>query len=121
MNKKVTPVLYVSGPFSSADNIHGVEQNILIASRFSLEAWQKGWAVICPHKNTQGYQHTTLPWSVWMAGDIAFIDRMDKTKGDALLMLPTWEQSKGAVLEHDYAKEKGLKIYYAVDGVPEVV
>jgi len=121
MDNKIVPVLYVSGPFSATDNIHGVEMNIITASKFALEAWQKGWAVICPHKNTQGYQHTSIPWSVWMAGDLAFIDRMSRNKGDAMLMLPEWQRSQGAMLEHAYAQDRGLKIYYAeTDGVPEV-
>ena len=118
---KSVPILYVSGPFSSTDNLHGVEQNILTASKYALEAWKKGFAVICPHKNTQGYQHTDLPYHVWMDGDLAFIDRMTPEKGDALLMLPGWEQSQGATLEHNFAIQKGLKVYYGKDGIPEVV
>ena len=87
------PILYISGPFSSPDILHGIEQNILNASMFSLEAWEKGWAAMCPHKNTSGFQHTDIPWSVWMDGDLAFIDRMNPEKGDALFMMPGWETS----------------------------
>ena len=114
-------ILYISGKYSSSDNLHGVEQNVLTASKYALEAWEKGWAAICPHKNTQGFQHTDLPWEVWMAGDLAFIDRMSPAEGDALFMLPDWEQSKGALLERAYGENKGLKIYYAENGMPEVV
>jgi len=117
---KAMPVLYISGPFSSSDLLHGVERNILTASKYALEAWQKGWSVLCPHKNTSGYQHTYIPYNVWINGDLAFIDRMDANKGDALLMLPGWEHSQGAVLERNFASEKGLKIYYAEYGIPEV-
>ena len=117
---KNTPVLYISGPLSALDMIHGVDQNILTASKYALEAWINGWGVICPHKNTSGYQHTNVSWDVWMSGDLAFIDRLDALKGDALFMLPGWEESRGAVLEHEFAKQKGLKIYYAEDGMPRV-
>ena len=115
---KSMPILYISGPFSSNDNLHGVEQNILTASKYALKAWKKGWAAICPHKNTSGYQHIDLPYEIWINGDLAFIDRLDVKKGDALLMLPDWEQSKGAQLEHEFAKQKGLTIYYAKYGIP---
>lgn len=119
---KQRPVLYVSGPFSSDDLIHGVEQNILIASKIALEAWNKGYGVICPHKNTQGFQHTNVPYDIWIQGDLAFIDRLDRSKGDALLMLPGWENSQGALLERNFAFQKGLKIwYYTKDGIPEAV
>lgn len=117
---KQVPVLYISGPFSATDLLHGVEQNILTASKCALEAWGKGWGVICPHKNTQGFQHTDLPYEVWMDGDLAFIDRMNPEKGDALLMLVGWSSSKGARLEHDFALEKGLRVYYESEGIPEV-
>lgn len=108
------PVLYISGQFSSTDNLHGVDQNILTASKYALTAWRRGWAVICPHKNTAGYQHTDIDYNVWMDGDLAFIDRMCPDKGDALFMLPNWEKSKGAMMERDYAASKGLRIYYHI-------
>jgi hypothetical protein len=113
------PVLYVSGKFSHDDLLHGVEHNVLIASKYSLEGWSKGFAVICPHKNSQGFQHSDLPWEIWMLGDLAFIARMQPERGDALLMLPGWEESRGACIERDYAVERGLDIYYAENGIPE--
>jgi hypothetical protein len=121
---KQRPILYISGPFSAKDPIHGIEQNILTASKYALEAWEKGWGVICPHKNTQGFQHTNLPYDVWIQGDLAIIDRMSREKGDALFMLPGWQDSQGAVLERNFAFQKGLKIFYCVKegkGIPEAV
>jgi len=38
---------------------------------------------------------------------------------DAIFMMPGWETSKGARLEHEAAKKLGLKIYYSIDEVPE--
>ncbi len=119
MFKKV-PIMYISGPFSSDDIIHGVELNVLKASKYALEAWKKGWGVICPHKNTQGFQHVDLPYSDWMSGDLSIIDRLDPLKGDAVLMLPDWKESNGAKLEHIFAESKKLKIYYAEEGIPSV-
>ena len=88
---------------------------------FSLEAWEKGWAAMCPHKNTSGFQHTDIPWSVWMDGDLAFIDRMNPEKGDALFMMPGWETSTGATIERDHAVDMGLLIYYPENGIPNLV
>lgn len=113
------PMLYVSGKFSHDDLLHGVEHNVLIASRYSLEAWRKGWATISPHKNSSGFQHSDLPWEIWMLGDLAFIARMLPERGDALLMLPQWEESSGARIERDYALEIGLNVYYAEHGIPD--
>ena len=78
---KSMPILYISGPFSSSDNLHGVEQNILTASKYALEAWKNGYAALCPHKNTSGYQHTAgIPYETWINGDLSFIERMDSNK-----------------------------------------
>ena len=113
------PVLYVSGKFSHDDLLHGVEHHVLTASRYSLEAWRKGFAVLCPHKNSSGFQHSELDWEIWMLGDLAFIARLQPERGDALLMLPGWEESRGACIERQYALDIGLQVYYAENGIPD--
>ena len=112
MEETTKPIMYISGKFSDADNLHGIEQNILTASRYALEAWEKGWAVICPHKNTSGFQHTSLPYNIWIDGDLSFIDRMDPKKGDVILMLPGYRDSKGAMMELKAAIKKGLVVHF---------
>lgn len=112
------PIIYISGPFSHEDTLHGIDQNILTASKYALECWKKGYFVICPHKNTSGFQHCDLPYETWIEGDLAFIDRMEPLKGDALLMLPGWEKSNGAVKERKFALTKGLKIYHVFEEIP---
>lgn len=111
------PVLYISGPYFSADHIHGTEGNILNASKIALEAWRKGWAVICPHKNTAGFHHATeIPHQVWLDGDLAILLRCD-----AILMIPGYNRSTGARMELDVAETTGIPVYYyEKNGVPEV-
>jgi hypothetical protein len=106
-------LLYISGPFGHADPIHGIEANILRASEIALEAWRKGWAAICPHKNTAGFQHTDIPWETWMEGDIEMVK-----KCDAVLMIPGWEQSRGACLERDEARRAGVLVLDYRNGIP---
>jgi len=113
------PILYISGPFSHSDPIHGINENILKASKIALEAWVFGWAALCPHKNTSGFQHCNEKWEIWMDGDISFIRRMSVKAGDALLMIPDWELSEGAKLERFIAEEMGIPVYeYEKDGMP---
>jgi nucleoside 2-deoxyribosyltransferase len=100
-------LLYLAGPFSHDDPIHGTERNILAASEIALEAWKRGWAAVCPHKNTQGFQHAGIPQEVWYKGDIALMLRCD-----AVLMLPKYWQSKGAQLELEAAKKAGMAVYF---------
>jgi hypothetical protein len=108
-------LIYISGKFSDEDRIHGTEKNIVIASECALACWRKGWAVICPHKNTKDYQHVKdLHYETWINGVIEMLRRCD-----AILMLPGWEDSTGATIEHDIATSKGISIFYAEDGIPQ--
>lgn len=108
-------LLYLSGPFSNDDYIHGIEQNILNASKIALECWRQGWAVICPHKNTSGFQYVTdIPYERWLEGDTLML-----SKCDAILMLPGWQKSNGACTERALAINMNIPVYdYNLDGVP---
>ena len=109
------PVLYLAGPFGNLDPIHGIQRNILTASEIALEAWGKGWAVICPHKNTADFQFATgIPDETWTEGYLSIMLRCD-----AVLMLPGWINSPGAVKERRIALRRSMEVfYYEVGGVP---
>jgi hypothetical protein len=107
-------ILYIAGPFHSREE-GGTERNIARASRTALECWRKGWAVICPHKNTAGFQYASgVKDEEWYAGYLEILSRCD-----AILMLNEWENSRGATMEYDYAKSHTLlTIYFEKDGIP---
>lgn len=110
-------ILYIAGPFSAPpfepDPLHAVNINIEQASRAALAAWQLGWCVICPHKNTQGFQHVNIPPEVWYQGDAEIL-----TRCDAILLLHGWESSRGAVFEAALAKMLEIPVFYMKDGIP---
>lgn len=111
-------LLYLAGPFGAPegdpDPLHTVNENILAASRIALEAARAGWMPVCPHKNSAGFEHTEIPTAFWYEGDIALMLRCD-----AVLMLPGYERSKGALAELDTAKAAGMGVYY-YEGFGEV-
>lgn len=112
-NKPTPKLLYISGPFSDDDNLHGVARNIILASEAALQGWRQRWVVICPHKNTDGFQWATdIPHDVWVDGDIEILKHCD-----AICMLPGWKDSKGACQEHTFAVDNGLEILYYLNGV----
>ncbi len=100
-------VLYISGPFSDPDPVHGITRNILQASEAALLAWREGWAVHCPHKNCAGFQHAAgIPYETWIEGDLEFVRR-----SDAICMVGHWTTSQGACREYLLAREIGIPIY----------
>lgn len=110
-------LLYLAGPFSDDDPIHGVARNVLAASEIALEAARKGWMPVCPHKNTQDFQHAAdIPPEFWYEGDLDLMRRCD-----AVLMLPGYERSQGALRELEVATAEGMGVYYYAefDEVPE--
>jgi len=105
------PILYISGPYTPA-NGRTTEDNIETARTYAVRAWEMGWAAFTPHLNTAGFEHlcTGVEHDGWLAGDLAILDRLDPAR-DAVLLLPGWEQSKGARLERDWAIHLNLEVF----------
>ncbi len=100
-------VLYISGPFSHPDPVHGIPKNILQASEAALVAWRDGWAVHCPHKNCAGFEHAAgIPYETWIQGDLELLRR-----ADAICMVGTWTESPGALREYRLARALGMPVY----------
>jgi hypothetical protein len=105
-------VIYIAGPYR-AKTEWDVLRNVRRAEESALELWRKGWAVICPHKNTHGF-NGYLPDQTWIDGDLEIIKRCD-----AICMLAGWEQSEGAQMEYGLAVELKMPIYFGAHNVPD--
>ncbi len=104
-------VIYVAGAYR-AKTEWGVAENIRRAELAAIELWKKGWAVICPHKNT-AFFGGACDDSIWLLGDIEMLRRCD-----AIYMLPGWENSTGARAEHEVALAAGLLVLYEIEEAP---
>jgi len=98
-------VAYISGPYHG-DTIWETVQNIRLAEAVALDYWKKGYAVICPHKNSALFDGAA-PESIWIAGDLEILSRCD-----VIVMIAGWRKSKGAQLELERARELGLEVIY---------
>lgn len=99
-------LLYVAGPYRSRHRgMRGVHENIERAASIALELWVAGAAVICPHKNTAFFDGAAED-SVWLTGDLEMLRRCD-----AVVMVPGWEQSVGAVEERRVAEDAGIPVF----------
>jgi len=98
-------IVYIAGKYR-AKTIYQINKNIQLAEDVALKYWKKGYAVICPHKNTS-FLDGSLPDDVWLNGDLEILRRCD-----VIVMMRDWQDSKGAVEELKLAKKLGLKVIY---------
>ena len=105
------PILYISGPYS-AGNGRTVTDNIAVARRYAVAAANAGWMPFTPHLNTAHFEVDcpNISHEEWIAGDLAFLSLLDPARA-AVLLLPGWEQSKGARLERDWAIHLNLEVF----------
>jgi len=103
MSKKV---VFISGPFREPTPWL-VECNVRNAEAISLAVWRAGGVAICPHCNTR-YFDKAADDSIWLEGDLELLIR-----SDALLLIPNWNQSYGAVIEKSKACEINIPIFYS--------
>jgi len=96
---------YVAGPYR-ASTPHDIVENIRKAESVAIKYWRKGYAVICPHKNT-ALLDGILPDDVWLEGSCALLARCD-----VCVMMQGWEQSEGARGEESMARDLKMEIIY---------
>jgi len=98
-------LVYIAGQYR-ANTVHGIVKNIRKAEKVALKYWRKGYAVICPHKNTALFDGSA-PDKVWLDGDLEILKRCD-----IIVMMKGWEKSSGSIAELKLAKELKLEIIY---------
>ena len=105
------PILYLSGPYSPV-NGRTVAENIAVARAHAVAAARKGWFPFTPHLNTAHFEDfcPNVSHQEWLDGDLTILRALSHA-GVAVLLLPGWEQSKGARLERDWAIHLNLEVF----------
>jgi hypothetical protein len=104
-------IIYVAGKYSG-----DTDANIDAARLVAIDVWKSGNVAICPHLNTVHFEQVPdldLTWEDYLQGDFNIISRCD-----AMIMVPGWEDSRGAVAERVYAQSLAMPIYYYPDVPP---
>jgi len=105
-------VVYIAGKYSGKTHdgrsFMEIERNILEAREWAIKAMQTGVVALTPHLNSY---HMELDFEsdqgFWYAADLELLRRCD-----AVFLIPNWEDSKGARLERDYARQHGIPVFY---------
>ena len=102
-------IVYIAGQYSS-NTINGVFENVIKARKVAIKYFRKGYGFICPHTNSifmdglGGLKDADQ----WYRMDLELIKRVKPT----MVMMKGWQKSKGAITEHELAKQLKLKILY---------
>ncbi len=106
-------LIYVAGPYRG-----DVDGNIKRAEAAAVELWRRGWAVICPHKNTAHFEQyenvDSISAGAWLQGDLTMLQRCN-----AMFLLKGWENSDGSVEEFRHAIKWDIPVFYQSDDYPE--
>jgi len=110
-------IAFVSGKYANEDPIK-TGYNILGAKDVARSLWGLGYAVICPHTNTGGFEvfedslsndyryYEKFSWKHFMRGYLTLLE-----KCDLVVMVPGWEKSEGSCMEREYAMKIGIPVY----------
>lgn len=94
--------VYISGPLTYGGAADPTP-NIAAFNAATDKLRSHGFDVINPVENI-GDKDT--PWAQWMRADLRLLITCD-----GIVMLPRWEQSKGASLENHIARELGMVVH----------
>ncbi len=108
--------IYVAGPYT-APTMEQIEANVQRAIDAGIQIWKKGHFPFIPHVlhwvDLRAHElEVPMNWDDYMLWDAPWLDDCD-----ALFLLA---ESKGALIEHDRAKEEGKVIFHSIDEIPVV-
>lgn len=106
-------ILFIAGAYTGSD-FNEIEKNIRLSESYSIELWNRGYKVFCPHLNTAHFE-------VKAKADEKTYKEFDMTMlkcCDAVFALPNWKESEGAKAEIDEAQRLGKPVFYSLDELP---
>jgi hypothetical protein len=104
-------VIYVAGKYTG-----DIESNIKLAREYSIKIWEIGFTAFTPHLNSSHFDDDcNCTWKDYM---IAYLEILSRC--DAIFMLPGWEDSKGALMEYNFAKENNIEIFYKLEDLEKL-
>jgi len=103
-------IAYISGKYRSKTP-HVMRVNIIRAEAIAMKYWKLGCSVICPHKNTAFMDNSDVSDAHFLKADLELIERCV----DVIIMVPGWEDSEGAILEHKTAIDRGIEVIYETE------
>lgn len=112
-------LIYVAGAYT-APTKEEVQAHIDRAEEVGKLVLEHGYVPLIPHRITAFWdidpRFAHMQHGCWMNKVcIPWLNRCD-----AIVMVPGWQESKGAVMEHQHASNRGIPIFYACADLREM-
>lgn len=104
--------LYVAGPITDPD-MAVVRQRCEDACRAGMRIVEAGHSVYVPHWSGLLPESFEIPHERWLEQDFEWLDGCG-----GIVLLPGWENSKGAKMELARAQHFGLKVFHYSEDDP---
>lgn len=105
-------LVFISGKFTAPSQWLR-SRNVIRAEEAGVQVANLGAMPQIPHTNSANMVGVQ-DWGFWMKGCLEWLSRCD-----AVLFLPGWADSKGAVLEHGKASELDKPRFYDIPALKE--
>ncbi|OIQ67094.1 hypothetical protein GALL_513310 [mine drainage metagenome] len=107
-------VVYVAGPYSAPDE-EGLLAHIKAAISFGLEVQALGFLPLVPHVAILPVDDTEAGYEQATAECFELLSRCD-----ALILMPTWQESPGARREREFAEKFGLPVFTSLEALRDM-
>lgn len=111
-------IVYIAGPYGGKTHDYRsygqIDTNINTARMAAAQLAQAGIKFFCPHTHSAHFEVITpnTPAEYWYDLDMHFLDACD-----TILMLPGSANSRGACMELDHARAKGMQVFYNIESL----
>lgn len=111
-------IVYLAGKYSGDSKIKIINRiqsffNTYKAYKIAKKLWNKNIITICPHSNSF-WMDNSCDYKIFLNGYIEVLK-----KCDFIYMLPNWMSSNGAILEHKFALQNDIEIFYNIETLIE--
>ncbi len=107
-------LIYIVGAYSG-----DTKKNIEDAEYVSISLIRQGFSVMCPHKNTSGYEKYEdgkITYDTWLKMDLEILSRCD-----VIYVMKNSTNSNGAKKEIEHAQKLGIPIIYEKHCPPDTI
>ena len=111
--KSQVDIIFIAGAYMSSEPSN-INKNIKLAEQHSIELWNRGYKVFCPHLNTQNFEvKSEAKEDAYKEFDMIMLQCCD-----AIFALPSWKDISVANEEIEEAMRLGKPIFYSLDELP---